>query len=108
MGEHPTIHPLTMSSSVTQQELHQPANDPAALNVAPGVDLSPSQRRHVAVIIDLFQGKGSMSKVRDNFAPQGVYEDEFAKAGGIDQIAGQLVNVAWSPRRRGQTTIKSP
>lgn len=27
-----------------------------------------------------------MSKIRDTFHPEGVYEDEFAKAGGIEQV----------------------
>lgn len=75
-----------MSAQVTQEELHKPSNDPSTLNIAPGVNLTDVQRKHVAVVLDLFQGKGSMSKINDNFSPDGVYEDEFAKAGGIEEV----------------------
>lgn len=75
-----------MSSSVSQQELHTPTNDPATLNVAPGVTLTESQRQHVAVVLDLFQAKGTMAKINDNFSPDAVYEDEFAKSGGIEEL----------------------
>lgn len=75
-----------MSSSVSQQELHTPTNDPATLNVAPGVTLTDLQRQHVAVVLDLFQAKGTMAKIKDTFAQDAVYEDEFAKSGGIEQL----------------------
>jgi len=76
----------TMSSSVSQQELHTPTNDPATLKIAPGLTLSDLQRRHVAVVLDLFQAKGTMAKIKDNFSQDAVYEDPFAKSGGIEEL----------------------
>lgn len=73
-------------AQVTQEELHTLSNDPSTLNIASGVELTETQRRHVAVVLDLFQGKGSMSKIKDNFSEEGVYEDEFAKSGGIKEV----------------------
>ncbi len=75
-----------MPEQISSQELHTPSNDPNHLDVAPGVQLSQNQRTKVAIIIDLFQGKGSMSKLKDAFAEDGVYEDEFAISGGIEQV----------------------
>lgn len=83
-----TFHSV-MSTQVPTSELHKPSNDPNTLDIAPGVDLSEVERNHVAVIIDLFQGKGSMAKLKDTFAENGVYEDEFAISGGIEQV-GEL------------------
>ena len=73
-------------ASITPDELHRPSNDPNSLDVAPGVTLSQDERHGVAVIIDLFQGKGTMAKLKDVFDEHAVYEDEFAISGGIEQV----------------------
>jgi hypothetical protein len=69
-----------MSETVTHADLHEPANDPSTLNIAPGVTLTDLQRRHVALVLDLFQGKGTMAKINENFDDEVVYEDHFATA----------------------------
>jgi len=67
-----------VSSEVTAAELHTPANDPASINISPGVSLSDAQRRQVAVVLDLFQATGTMAKIEDNLTENAVYEDLFA------------------------------
>ena len=83
-----------MSAQVTSEELHTPTNDPTTLNIAPGVELDDTQRKHVAIVLDLFQAKGTMAKIKDNFVQDAVYEDEFAKSGGIEQFGTSTV--CWS------------
>lgn len=82
-----------MSAQITSQELHTPSNDPNSLDIAPGVTLSQNERHHVAVIIDLFQGKGSMAKLKDTFVQDAVYEDEFAISGGLEQVGTYVISL---------------
>lgn len=64
--------------SVSAQDVHTPSNDPATLNLAPGVHLTDLQRTHVAIVLDLWQRGGTMGKLTDNFAEDVMYEDHFA------------------------------
>ena len=75
-----------MSTQVSSEDLHTPTNDPSTLNIAPGVELNETQRKHVAIVLDLFQAKGTMAKIKDNFVQEAVYEDPFAQSGGIEQF----------------------
>ena len=73
-------------SQVTATDLHATANDPSTLQIAPGVELSDAQRKHVAVVLDLFQAKGTMAKFNDNFTENAVYEDLFALAKNREEV----------------------
>ncbi|CAD6567863.1 MAG: hypothetical protein TREMPRED_004033 [Tremellales sp. Tagirdzhanova-0007] len=80
-------------SQVTASELHTIDNDPSTLAIAQGVKLSDAQRKHVAVVLDLFQAKGTMAKLDDNFTENAVYEDLFASAKNREEVAGQLLHL---------------
>lgn len=75
-----------MSAQVSSEELHTPTVDPSTLNIAPGVELNETQRKHVAIVLDLFKAKGTMAKLKDNFVQEAVYEDPFALSGGLEQF----------------------
>ncbi|KAL7423502.1 hypothetical protein Q5752_001082 [Cryptotrichosporon argae] len=62
-------------------------------SLAPGVTLTPLQIKHVGVVLDLFQGKGTRAKIWDNFVPKAVYEDPFASCGDREELAGQLLGI---------------
>ena len=72
--------------SVTSAELHETNNDPSSLKIASGVKLSSIQRKHVAVVLDLFQAKGTMAKIKDTFSVNAVYEDLFASCKNRDEL----------------------
>ena len=78
-------------SQVTASELHTIDNDPSTLAIAQGVKLSDAQRKHVAVVLDLFQAKGTMAKLDDNFTENAVYEDLFASAKNREEV-GELIS----------------
>jgi len=75
-----------MSAQVSSEELHTPTVDPSTLNIAPGVELNETERKHVAIVLDLFKAKGTMAKLKDNFVQEAVYEDPFALSGGLEQF----------------------
>ncbi|KAK4688561.1 hypothetical protein P7C73_g1536, partial [Tremellales sp. Uapishka_1] len=79
--------------SVTAAEVHEIQNQADTIKVAPGITITELQRRHVGVVLDLFQAKGTMSKLRDNFVQDAVYEDLFAKCKNLDEVAGQLLGL---------------
>lgn len=67
-----------MSDQVSATDLHTLVNDPSTIQSAPGVSLTDLQKKHVAVVLDMFQAKGTMAKLTDNFTDDAVYEDLFA------------------------------
>ncbi|ORY35397.1 hypothetical protein BCR39DRAFT_585037 [Naematelia encephala] len=80
-------------SKVTSTELHSSANDPSTLNFAPGLSPTDLQRRHAAIVLDMFQAKGTMAKLRDNFSEDAVYEDLFASCKTREEVGGQLLHL---------------
>ena len=77
-------------SKVSAAELHEPTNDPSTLTISPGVPLTETQRRHVAIVLDIFQAKGTMAKFDDNFTQDAVYEDLFASAKDRQEVGVYL------------------
>ena len=69
---------MATKDEVTFEELSQTAVDPATLNIAAGVALTDLQRRHVAVVLDLWQRRGTRAKLEENFVEDVLYEDHFA------------------------------
>jgi len=77
--------------TVTPPDIHAVHN--TALNLAPGVSLTALQRRHVGVVLDLFQARGTMAKLVDNLTEDAVYEDLFATCKNRTEVAGQFLGL---------------
>lgn len=75
-----------MPDTVTQADLHEPAFPISALKIAPGVQLTDLQKRHVAITLDMFGAKGTLGKLNDNFSEDAVYEDLFAKCKDREEV----------------------
>jgi len=75
---------------VTSSDLHDPSNSPSNLQstlaTPDGTSLSETQARHLAIVLDLFQAKGTMAKLNDNFTKDAVYEDLFASCKNRDEV----------------------
>lgn len=85
----PSLLLITMTShtaSVSQTDLRKPSNDPSTLDIASGVELTDQERHHVAVVLDLFQAKGTRAKLVDAFTEDAVYEDLFASCKNRDEV----------------------
>ncbi|GFZ49372.1 hypothetical protein JCM24511_07492 [Saitozyma sp. JCM 24511] len=82
---------------------------PSALHLAPGVTLTDLQRYHVAIVLDLFAAKGTLSKLDDNFSEDAVYEDLFASANNREEVGGQLLHLTTicKSARTHSHTVKS-
>ena len=79
---------MSAERTVTAEELHTPTNTPSDVrsHLAPGVSLTDAQAFQVGVVIDIFQGKGTQSKLNDAFTEDAVYEDKFADCRNRDEI----------------------
>lgn len=67
--------------------IHDIQNNTQDLNLAPGLTaLTEIQRKHVGVVLDLFQAKGTMAKLNDWFIDDAVYEDLFATCKNREEI----------------------
>jgi hypothetical protein len=79
---------------VTNSDLHTPTNSPSHLQTTyktpDGTSLSDRQAQHLAIVLDLFQAKGTMAKMNDNFTNDAVYEDLFASCKNRDEIGTSL------------------
>ena len=73
---------------VTATELHTPTNSIVEVkqHLAPGVDLTDRQAYHVGVVLDIFQAKGTASKLNDAFSEDAVYVDKFAECKNREEI----------------------
>jgi hypothetical protein len=75
---------------VTTSDLHTPSNSPShlqeTLHTPDGRSLTDLQARHLAIVLDLFQAKGTMAKINDNFTEDAVYEDLFATCKNRDEV----------------------
>jgi hypothetical protein len=75
---------------VTTSDLYTPTNSPSelqnTLKTPNGQSLSERQAKHLAIVLDLFQAKGTMAKMNDNFTQDAVYEDLFASCKNRDEI----------------------
>lgn len=75
---------------VTTSDLHTPSNNPSdlqsTLKTPDGTSLSDRQAKHLAIVLDLFQAKGTMAKMNDNFTEDAVYEDLFASCKNRDEV----------------------
>ena len=74
---------------VTTSDLYTPTNSPQelrSLKTRDGQSLSERQAKHLAIVLDLFQAKGTMAKMNDNFTEDAVYEDLFASCKNRDEI----------------------
>ncbi|WVQ99893.1 hypothetical protein IAU59_007036 [Kwoniella sp. CBS 9459] len=79
-------------SASSLKELH---NDPSSLDLSPSVQgkLTQQHLSHVALVLDLFQGHGTMSKIEDGFTEDAGYEDPVAFAKNREEVAGQLLHI---------------
>jgi hypothetical protein len=75
---------------VTTSDLHRPYNSPSdlqsTLKTRDEQSLSERQAKHLAIVLDLFQAKGTMGKMNDNFTEDAVYEDLFATCKNRDEV----------------------
>jgi hypothetical protein len=75
---------------VTSSDLHDPSNSPShlqsTLKTPDGSSLSDRQAKHLAIVLDLFQAKGTMAKLNDNFTKDAVYEDLFATCKNREEV----------------------
>ena len=62
------------------------------------MNLSDVQRKHVAVVLDLFQAKGTTAKIEDNFTEDAVYQDLFTAC--KDRVKSVCLTPS-HPRRAG-------
>jgi hypothetical protein len=51
---------MAASTTVTSSDIHTIQN--TSINVAPGVTLTDLQKKHVGVVLDLFQAKGELGR----------------------------------------------
>lgn len=63
------------------------------IHTAAGITLTETQRYHVGLVLDLFQAKGTMTKLTQGFTEDAVYEDAFATAKNREEVAGQLLGL---------------
>jgi len=81
---------MTNKEPVTTSDLYSPTNSPSdlqsTLKTPDGQTLSERQAKHLAIVLDLFQAKGTMAKMNDNFTEDAVYEDLFASCKNRDEI----------------------
>ena len=82
------LNKMSADKTVTSEELHTPTNTPAEVrsHLAPGVELTDAQAFQVGVVLDIFQGKGTQSKIDDAFTEDAVYEDKFADCKNREEI----------------------
>ena len=88
---------------VTTSDLYTPTNSPSnlknTLKTPNGQSLSERQAKHLAIVLDLFQAKGTMAKMNDNFTDDAVYEDLFASCKNRDEIGESLIYILSCHRR---------
>jgi len=86
---------MTGKEPVTNSDLHTAVNSPSelqsTLSTSDGTKLSERQAQHLAIVLDLFQAKGTMAKMNDNFTNDAIYEDLFASCKNRDEI-GVLIS----------------
>jgi hypothetical protein len=83
---------------VTTSDLYTPTNSPhdlQSLKTRDGQTLSERQAKHLAIVLDLFQAKGTMAKMNDNFTEDAVYEDLFASCKNRDEIGESPCPLFW-------------
>jgi hypothetical protein len=84
---------MSTAADLSQEALHQPATDARsllALTTPDGKRLNELQAKHVAVVLDMFQAKGTMGKLNDNFTENSIYEDLFATCKDRHEIGRSL------------------
>jgi hypothetical protein len=83
-----------MSYPPTSPSIHEIIN--TQINVAPGCqEPTSTQKQQVGVVLDLFQAKGTMAKLKDWLSDDAVYEDLFATTQGRDEVGKFKTNVYW-------------
>ncbi|WVR07393.1 hypothetical protein IAU60_004434 [Kwoniella sp. DSM 27419] len=86
-----------MSTSQTQpissSSLRELANDPNSIEHDPSLQLEQRHLEHVALVVDLFQGHGTMAKIVNGFTEDAGYEDPVAYAKNREEVAGQLLHI---------------
>lgn len=80
-----------MTSAVSSASLHEIQN--TALDIAPGINLTDLQKRHIGLVLEMFQAKGTIAKIDDGFTEVAVYEDLFATAQNRREVAGQFLGL---------------
>jgi hypothetical protein len=92
---------------VTTSDLYTPTNSPSelqnTLKTPNGQSLSERQAKHLAIVLDLFQAKGTMAKMNDNFTPDAVYEDLFASCKNRDEIGESPCPPSFTMRLKGES-----
>ncbi|KAK8854908.1 hypothetical protein IAR55_003647 [Kwoniella newhampshirensis] len=79
--------------SISAESLSKFYNDPNKIDADPSLPLTDLHRQHVALVLDLFQGHGTMTKIENGFVEDAVYEDPVAYAKNRMEVAGQLLHI---------------
>jgi len=86
--------PNTMSYPPSSSSIHEITN--TQINVSPGCqEPTSTQKQQIGVVLDLFQAKGTMAKLKDWLSDDAVYEDLFATCEGRDEV-GELATASVS------------
>ncbi|WVW85774.1 hypothetical protein I302_107812 [Kwoniella bestiolae CBS 10118] len=81
------------TQQVSAQSLSNLSNDPSLLSYDPSLILEKRHLDHAALVLDIFQGKGTMTKIVEGFAEDSCYEDPVAYAKNREEVAGQLLHI---------------
>ncbi|WRT68259.1 uncharacterized protein IL334_005235 [Kwoniella shivajii] len=81
------------SAPITKTTLSDLHNDPSSISVDPSLGLKKRHLEHVALVLDLFQGHGTMAKIENGFTDDACYEDPVAYAKNRTEVAGQLLHI---------------
>nr|XP_031860116.1 uncharacterized protein CI109_004480 [Kwoniella shandongensis]KAA5527188.1 hypothetical protein CI109_004480 [Kwoniella shandongensis] len=82
-------------STTSVADLSKFYNDPSQIDADPSLSttLTTQHREHVALVLDLFQGHGTMKKIENGFVEDACYEDPVAYAKNRIEVAGQLLHI---------------
>ncbi|WWC93644.1 hypothetical protein V866_000479 [Kwoniella sp. B9012] len=84
---------MSNQQQVSASSLSTLSNDPSSLSCEPSLKLEKRQLDHAALVLDIFQGKGTMTKIVEGFTEDSCYEDPVAYAKNREEVAGQLLHI---------------
>ncbi|WWC71692.1 uncharacterized protein I206_105650 [Kwoniella pini CBS 10737] len=84
----------SQSNTVSASSLGELHNDPSKLSYDPTLKLSKRHLEHAALVLDIFQGKGTMTKINNGFTEDSIYEDPVAIGHDRQEVAGQLLHIS--------------
>ncbi|WWC90867.1 uncharacterized protein L201_005804 [Kwoniella dendrophila CBS 6074] len=84
---------MTSTQGVSATSLSELHNDPSLLKYDESLGLSKQHLEHAALVLDIFQGKSTMTKIVNGFTEDSCYEDPVAFAKNREEVAGQLLHI---------------